>query len=558
MFGKSSLIAATAALMAAAPSVAHMTMSYPAPVFASNNPFNGGNVLDTYTAPMSGREQFPCRDSSVIDALGTDAGSPVDTWSAGEARNITITGGAFHGGGSCQLSLSYDQGTTFKVIKSFIGNCPSANGETSYDVTVPSDAPSGDAVFAWTWFNKIGNREMYMNCAVVTISGSSSKRDIEAQKRDVAFDNRPNIFVANIDGTDGCQTSEMIDVDFPNPGEEVVRDTDAAGLYVDEAKCSDPDDTGAGTPSNSDSGSGSGDDSGSGGDSGSSTSAEASAEPTTTDAAATSSSTMYVSSSTSYSDMSTESSVESSFASTTTSAAASSSASSTSGETATSTGGVGPIHITFTKTTTCYYTGNRTTTASAHSSTKTLTYIPTGTIATVIPVEPAPSSENTMPVSSVSNSPSSASSPGGVFVTTPADGATTSAASSTSAVETETEIASSSEAASTTEEAANPTTFMTSTKTEVTTTAVAGTSASTSAAATATAAPGTSEGGFTVGEACDTEGEWNCISGSAFQRCASGIWSAVISMAAGTTCEAGISETFVMHRKRGGSRIVEA
>ncbi|EHK43392.1 hypothetical protein TRIATDRAFT_85794 [Trichoderma atroviride IMI 206040] len=31
--------------------------------------------------------------------------------------------------------------------------------------TLPNDTPAGDALFAWTRFNKIGNRERYMNCA---------------------------------------------------------------------------------------------------------------------------------------------------------------------------------------------------------------------------------------------------------------------------------------------------------------------------------------------------------------------------------------------------------
>jgi hypothetical protein len=41
--------------------------------------------------------------------------------------------------------------------------------------------------------------------------------------------------------------------------------------------------------------------------------------------------------------------------------------------------------------------------------------------------------------------------------------------------------------------------------------------------------------------ACTTEGLWNCIGGSSFQRCASGSWSASQQMAAGTTCQAGQS-----------------
>jgi hypothetical protein len=53
--------------------------------------------------------------------------------------------------------------------------------------------------------------------------------------------------------------------------------------------------------------------------------------------------------------------------------------------------------------------------------------------------------------------------------------------------------------------------------------------------------PATSEGTQTVGADCATEGQWNCIGGTAFQRCASGKWSPVQSMAAGTACSPGLS-----------------
>lgn len=35
---------------------------------------------------------------------------------------MSLQGTAIHNGGSCQISLSYDNGKTFRVIKSFIGN----------------------------------------------------------------------------------------------------------------------------------------------------------------------------------------------------------------------------------------------------------------------------------------------------------------------------------------------------------------------------------------------------------------------------------------------------
>lgn len=63
-----------------------------------------------------------------------------------------------------------------------------------------------------TWFNKIGNREMYMNCAQVTITGGGSGLGIEY----------PQTFVAQI-GTNECTVPEGIAVEFPHPGAVVQR-----------------------------------------------------------------------------------------------------------------------------------------------------------------------------------------------------------------------------------------------------------------------------------------------------------------------------------------------
>lgn len=77
--------------------------------------------------------------------------------------------------------------------------------------------PTGDYTLAWTWFNKIGNREMYMNCAPVTVTGASGKTKRKAHgqrhshgasvaKRASAMSSLPNMFVANIGN--GCSTAE--------------------------------------------------------------------------------------------------------------------------------------------------------------------------------------------------------------------------------------------------------------------------------------------------------------------------------------------------------------
>lgn len=123
---------------------------------------------------------------------------------------MELSGGATHSGGSCQLSLSYDNGATFKVIKSMEGGCPLTK---NYDFEIPGDAPSGDALFAWTWFNLEGNREMYMNCADVTISGGSGGSG-------GSLSSLPDMFAANVGN--GCKTVEGKHTVFENPGDDVV------------------------------------------------------------------------------------------------------------------------------------------------------------------------------------------------------------------------------------------------------------------------------------------------------------------------------------------------
>lgn len=63
-----------------------------------------------------------------------------------------------------------------------------------------------------TWFNKIGNREMYMNCAPVTITNGGSGLGTDY----------PRTFVAQI-GTNECTIPEGIAVEFPYPGLVVQR-----------------------------------------------------------------------------------------------------------------------------------------------------------------------------------------------------------------------------------------------------------------------------------------------------------------------------------------------
>ncbi|ORX63927.1 hypothetical protein DL89DRAFT_327209 [Linderina pennispora] len=168
--------------------------------YGSNYPtigeFNGNydTGLDVYskakqitvTGNGSSSSSSSSSGSSSSAAPASTSAAPITTvnekWTAGQSITVKFAqGGAAHGGGHCEFSLSYDGGKTFVVIHQelkycFVGSASSSNtaNTLSYTFNLPSDLPSTDhAVFAWSWVNAVGNREFYMDCADVSISGSS-------------------------------------------------------------------------------------------------------------------------------------------------------------------------------------------------------------------------------------------------------------------------------------------------------------------------------------------------------------------------------------------------
>ncbi|KAJ2399531.1 hypothetical protein GGI23_002599, partial [Coemansia sp. RSA 2559] len=112
--------------------------------------------------------------------------TPAATWKAGESVTIKFNpNAAIHSGGNMEFSISYDGGKTFAVVHqvlryAFLNGKPAGLTNTAqvleYTFTLPKELPNSDsAVFAWTWVNASGNREFYMNCADVKITGSTSK-----------------------------------------------------------------------------------------------------------------------------------------------------------------------------------------------------------------------------------------------------------------------------------------------------------------------------------------------------------------------------------------------
>ncbi|KAK3380852.1 hypothetical protein B0H63DRAFT_395896 [Podospora didyma] len=204
----------------------HMIMNTPTPYNYHKNP------RLVQVDPLGAAHPFPCQGLSTPEFV-----TPI---TAGSTQLVNFTGGAQHGGGSCQFSLTYEypppkDKSKWKTIYTLIGGCPvSAAGNLpegglidqdgradavhcgndsgtecirQFNVPIPKGLPSGNATFAWTWYNKIGNRELYMNCAPVSIQGGSTDANF--------FNSLPQMFVANVPGE--CTTGQGV-LNIPNPG----------------------------------------------------------------------------------------------------------------------------------------------------------------------------------------------------------------------------------------------------------------------------------------------------------------------------------------------------
>lgn len=220
MFNKSTLFAAMLAMVPYFAN-AHMSMANPVPY---GHP-------DTFPLKASG-DDYPCK--AVPYTIVT-----MNDWKVGSTQKLSFTGTAVHHGGSCQISVTTDKEPTknskFKVIYSIEGGCPSnlpdnyppggPNYNGYFPFTVPPELPNGQMTMAWSWMNKVGNREFYMNCAPITVSGGAT------DTKD--FDALPDMVVANINvpGAGTCKTTEGFDYTFANPGK--YKTSNGLGPYVD-------------------------------------------------------------------------------------------------------------------------------------------------------------------------------------------------------------------------------------------------------------------------------------------------------------------------------------
>lgn len=127
--------------------------------------------------------------------------------------------------------------SVFRVIKSIEGGCPSKHegnvgtdpegfGADGFEWEVPGGVGVGEFVLAWSWFNKVGGREMYMNCAPLRVVAAGSgagggaggrkrsslhERRVERmgeglEQREGGLESLPVMFRAN--SGNGCETAE--------------------------------------------------------------------------------------------------------------------------------------------------------------------------------------------------------------------------------------------------------------------------------------------------------------------------------------------------------------
>lgn len=197
-------------------------------------------------------QHFPCQFGPDFKYSMSDAPKVA----AGSSTLLTFQGSAVHGGGSCQVSLAKTASKDPKdwhVIHSIIGGCPGTNapgtGEHAgaggmdnftpspnagkpdavqctgidtdeltclkkFNIPIPKDVASGQYFLAWTWFNKVGNREMYMNCSPLEITGGGTSEEW--------LNKQPSIFYANHLEGNTCKTLEGKSLNFTQPGDSVI------------------------------------------------------------------------------------------------------------------------------------------------------------------------------------------------------------------------------------------------------------------------------------------------------------------------------------------------
>lgn len=114
-------------------------------------PEGQGSACAPNPGPLSVGAGPYCRFDSQASLAAAVPSLPVldaDHFAAGATIDATWSSQVYHGAGSCQWSLSADEGQTWKVIYTTQGGCSKAEGDK---VPIPAEVPSGKFIFAVTW-----------------------------------------------------------------------------------------------------------------------------------------------------------------------------------------------------------------------------------------------------------------------------------------------------------------------------------------------------------------------------------------------------------------------
>ena len=155
--------------------IAHISLSFPPSRRNQLSKYylNSGLVNYNLRSPLLVTDDhftFPCK--------GFPKGPSVATFNDSKLT-VILEGTAVHGGGHCQLGVSYDD-KTFVVLQTVIGNC--LLDTKSYSFDLPQNSKGGGMTIFWTWINRIGNREYYMECADITVNTNGNNTKIPGKE----------------------------------------------------------------------------------------------------------------------------------------------------------------------------------------------------------------------------------------------------------------------------------------------------------------------------------------------------------------------------------------
>jgi len=160
-----------------------------------------------------GTGSYPCQGCPPEPSDKTiEAGSTISIDYVGAPNGDPL---AHHNGGYCLFGLSFDGGQTYFNFQH--GECTIVDPDI---VHIPKGLPTGEVTLIWTWYNTNGNREIYQNCADVSIDGPSHPQPIDGFEPLVA--NMPGAITIPEQGFKDFVHSLAADMKpitvFPKPG----------------------------------------------------------------------------------------------------------------------------------------------------------------------------------------------------------------------------------------------------------------------------------------------------------------------------------------------------